>query len=360
MPPQNILYIGPYREDSNRGYYSYYNIKGLIKGGHNIKTIPRFSNRYINNRISDDIVHLENNNLDYYDVCIQHSDSLQYSYNKSFKTNIGIYDVANFDPNPIVNADFFLLDKIVISSRNKFPILQEVLSLQNYNKLVYLPQLADFDEIQNQETNNLQWMENRFYFYSELDFSDQYDWEKLIYVYLTTFMNKNTGLVIKTKNLTDPKKIELIKKQIYDIAKEANIKPVPRAMPQVLNNAFNKKELATIYKNTDCFIDINKANEQSYAAIHFAALDKPIICNSYLTTASYFREAIKTEGMICNSSMGYYEDISNASLYNYYYTINTESLREAMLGTYSNQYSKNTNLYGELDNHNVTKINEIL
>ena len=359
MSPKNILYIGPYREDSNRGYYSYYNIKGLIKGGHNIKTIPRFSNRCINNIISDDIVHLENNNFDHYDICIQHSDSLQYSYNKSFKLNIGIYDFANFDPNPIINSSFYLLDKIIVSSKNKFKILQDTLSPYNYNKLVYLPQLADFEEIDNQETNTLEWIENRFYFYCELDFSEQYDWEKLIYVYLTTFMNKNAGLVIKTKNLNDPKKIDLIKKQIYDIAKEANIKPIPQAMPLVLNNVFDKQELATIYKNTHCLIDINKANEQCYSSVHFAYFNKPIICNRHLTTASYFKNAIKTESMLCNSSMAYYEDISNGTLYNYYHSINPESLREAMFDIYSRKNQRQNN-YEEVEQHSITKINDLI
>lgn len=356
---KNILYIGPYKEESNRGYYSYTNIKALEKSGHNLKIVPRFSYRYINNKISDDIVHLEHNNFDHYDICIQHCDSLQYAYNSKFSQNIGIYDLANLDPNPIINGNFFLLDKIIVTSLNKLNILQEVLSPALCNKIHYLPQLIDEDLVSSTETDDLPWMDkNRFYFYAELDFSEQYDWEKLIYVYLTTFMNKNTGLIIKTNRLDTEKKIQLIKQQIYDMASDANIKPVPKAMPQVLTGASTQKEIHSLYSSVNCLIDINKANEQSYSSVYFAALSKPIICNKYLTTSSYFKNALKTEAMVCNSSMIYYDDICNSSMYAYYYTIDSDSLRNMMLEAYQNRHKiKYTE---EIQQHLMSNINNIL
>ena len=361
IPSKNILYVGPYKEESNRGYYSYMNIKALEKTGHKIRIIPLFSYHYLNNKISKDIEHLENTVLDKYEICIQHCHPIQYTYNSVFEKNIGIYDFANFDPNPIINSHFLLLDKIVVNSPNKLEILAEVLSAGLYSKIQYCPQLIDLNNIVHNERKKLNWIDrDRFYFYSDLDFSEQYDWEKLIYVYLTNFMDKNTGLIIKTKNL-DEEKIRLIKKQIYDMASEAKVKNIPEAMPQVLNGVYDKDEISKIHNSVNCLIDVNKANEISYSSLYFAALNKPIICNSKLSTASYFTGAFKADGMVCNSSMVYYEDIMNNSMHNYYYSINSEDLRDLMRAVYEDRYNGSRNYYeNELEQYDITQINNLL
>lgn len=358
MSIKNIMYIGPYKEESNRGYYSYMNIKALERAGHNIKTIPVFSCRYLNNKISNDIVHLENNTFDKYDICIQHCDALQYTYNSCFEKNIGIFDFVNFDPNPIVNSRLVLLDKIVVNSKNKVRILQETLSAGLHRKLIYSPQLIDLD---NKENSTLEWTDKkRFYFYAELDFSEQYDWEKLIYIYLTNFMDKQTGLTIKTKKLDSQKKIDLIKKQIYDMASEAKVKPISESMPNVLNGVYDKKNLKKIYNTANCYIDVNKANEPCYAAIHFAATGKPLICNKKLTTASYFKNSIKVDGLLCNSSMVCYDDIMNNCMNNYYYSMNAEELASAMIEVYKNRYNSEKITYEEIKQHEISNINNLL
>lgn len=362
IPSQNILYIGPYKEESNRGYYSYVNIKALEKAGHRLKIIPLYSHKYLVNKISEDISHLENNNLERYDICIQHCDPIQYCFHNHFKKNIGIYDFANFDPHPIINTQFLFLDKIVVSSQNKLEILSDVVSAALYSKLAYVPQLIDLNHVQHEDKGkDLGWLdEKRFYFYSELNFSEQYDWEKLIYVYLTSFMNKKTGLIIRTKQLDTEEKIKLIKKQIYDMAKEAKIKHIPEAMPQVLNGIPSDKDLTQVYQRSHCLIDVNKANEQSYSSVYFAALNKPIICNSHLTAASYFKNAYKVAGLVCNSSMTYYHDIANSSMTNYYYTINTEHLRETMQAVYNTRYNKHRYYDDEINQYNISNINNLL
>jgi hypothetical protein len=362
IPTQNILYIGPYREESSRGFYSYMNIKALEKAGHKLKIIPLFLYGKLNNKFSQDIEHLEENNLDKYDVCIQHCETLDYAYNSYFKKNIGIYDFGNFDPNPMVNSNVILLDKIVVSSENKKTILQNVLSQQLHQNIIVSPQLININHIRYKEKKELDWPDkNRFYFYSELDFSEQYDWEKLIYIYLTSFMNKNTGLIIQTKDLEE-EKIKLLKNQIYSMATAAKVKPVSSAMPQVLNGVYDEENLLTIHNSVDCLIDVNKSNEPSYSALCFAINDKPIICNKYLTTADYFSKAYRVDGMICNSSMIYNNDIMNSSMNNYYYTLDGEQLKNAMLETYQNRYkTKNVDIYKqEINNHDISQINNIL
>lgn len=364
IPTKNILYIGPYKEESNRGYYSYTNIKALEKAGHKLKIIPTICHKQPTNKAYTDIVHLEKNNFDKYDTCIQHCDASQYSYNKNFEQNIAVYDFANVNPNPIINSRFLFFDKILVTSQNKLEILAETIAASLYPKIQFAPQLLDLNHIQNHSTEDtLEWLEDgRFYFYVELDFSEQYDWEKLIYVYLTTFMNKKTGLIIKTIKLDNQDKVNMIKKQVEDIAQEANVKPIPKAMPQVLNGEFNEYERMKVYNSIDCFIDINKANEQSYAAVICAALNKPIICNANLTTASYFKNSFKVAGLLCNSPMNYHEDIMNNSISSYYYSLDAEHLRDTMMQVYQNRLSAKDNEYykDEINLHDISNINNIL
>jgi len=361
IPTKNILYLGPYMEESSRGYYSCMNIKALEKAGHNIKIIPLYSSSYLPNKISSDILHLEEKNLEKYDVCIQHCNPLQYVHNSYFEQNIGIYDFVNLDPNPIVNSNLFLLDKILVNSPNKLTILADILAPHVFERLQYSPQLIDVNHIQNKKQEKLEWVdENRFYFYSELEFSEQYDWEKLIYVYLTNFMDKNTGLIIKTNNISEDK-IKIIKQQIYGMASSAMVKPIPEAMPQVLNGVYDEQTMFLINNSSDCFIDINKANEPSYSSLCFAALNKPIISHENSTTASYFKNTIKVDNMISNSLIKHGDDIMNNSITNYYYTLNSESLLNNMRKVYQDRHNKNQiNYDNDIHKYDLSQINYIL
>lgn len=358
---KNILYIGPYREESNRGFYAYMNIKALQEAGHNIKIIPRHCEKYLNNKIHDDIEDLEKTNLDKYDTCIQHCGSSEFVYNASFEQNIGICDISGFDPDPIVNNNLLLLDKIFVNCKVKLKVLKNIISSKLFNKFVYAPQLLEYKNIQQYQTSEtFDWMEkDRFYFYADLNFTEQYDWEKLIYTYVTTFTNHNTGLIVRTNNLSEEKS-QLVLEDIRSILTDSRLPANDNNMPVLINSVLDKQDLAKMYSGVHCFIDTNKTNESSYTALNLAAMNKPIICNHKLTTASYLQNTLTVNSMICNSQAAYYNDITDNNIYNYYYTMDTNDLRENMLKAYYSRYDIKDNLHSNISEYDISQIKNVL
>ncbi len=358
---KNILYIGPYREESNRGFYAYMNIKALQKAGHNIKTIPRFCEKYLNNKIFNDIADLEKNNFDRYDICIQHCGNSEFVYHSDFERNIGICDISGFDPDPIINNNLFLLDQIVVNCKVKLKVLQNIVSSKLYDKFVYSPQLLDCANIEEYKTpETFEWMEkDRFYFYTELNFTEQYDWEKLIYTYVTTFTNSNTGLILKTNNLSKEKS-QLVLEDIRNILTDSRLKANDNNMPILINNVLDKSDLAKIYSNVHCFVDVNKTNEASYSVLNLAAMNKHIISNDRLTTSSYLTNCLHVNSMICNSQAAYYNDITDNNIYNYYYTMDNNDLRQSMITAYYSRHKQIDDLHDDISQYDISNINNLL
>lgn len=357
---KNVLYIGPYKEESNRGYYSYSNIKSIEKAGHNIKIIPRYCEKYLNNKL-EDIKHLEETVLDNYDICIQHCINGEFVRHSAFDQNIGICDMSGFEPDPILNHGIFLLDKIIVDCKVKLKILQNTIPSILFNKVRYQPHLLDLDDITNSSmTDSYEWIDkDRFYFYSELNFTSQYDWEKLIYVYLNSFMNSNTGLILKTNNLPEDK-AQLLIEDMKNIAIDSRIKLNKNNFPQIINSVLSKEDSMKLYNSVDCIIDTNKTNESSYTVLKLAAMGKDVICNTKLTTASYLNSSLRVDAMLCNSQTAYYNDITNNSIYNYYYSMDTNSLRNKMLLSYNSRHNKNSSTQQEMTDYNMTNDNTII
>lgn len=358
---QNILYIGPYNEESNRGKSALANIKGLLKYGHNLKIVPVY---YPQERFKDtpkDLLGLEINDLDYYDICIQHCDALEYAFNDAFKKNIGIFNSANISHDPILNSRFRLLDNIIVNSRSTYNNLKNVLSKPIFDNIKYCPKYVDINHIQNYKKEKLNWTEdNRYYFYTELEFTEEYDWQNIIYTYVTTFMKKNCGLIIKTYGIDNKDKAEKIRDKIHAMTISANIKPTKGNMPRVLNGIFEEETVMKVYNSIDCFIDCNRSNDYNHNIFLAAALGKSLICNNKLAASEFFSSSYLAKGMPCNINHNFNNDIIASSMYQNYYSMECNSLRETMLDVYINRHNPKTIDQKELDQYDISHINDIL
>lgn len=356
----NILYIGPYNEESNRGAYAINNIKALISLGHNIKTIPIYCyDKQLDTPL--DILDLETKSIANYDICIQHCDVLEYSFHKSFKQNIGIYSPSTITPHPIINSRLGLLDKIIVNSPLVLDALTKVVSENILRKIVYCPYVINIQNILTHNKEELTWIDpTRYYFYTELEFSDSYDWEKIIYVYLTRFIHHKAGLIIKTKDLDDEYKVETLRKKIDAMAIEANVEPKPENMPRILNGRFSLSDSLKVFNSINCFIESNKTLEYNYNVLLAAILNKDIIANENLPTAHLFDNTYNVKGHICNISHNYYNDIIESSMYNYYSSMDTNSLSNKMLEAYNNRYNQSNKYDNRLSDYDSSNIQNIL
>lgn len=356
---KNILYIGPYNEESNRGRQALLNIRGLQKAGHKIKIVPIYSQTEISKETPEDLVSLETTKIENYDVCIQHCDPIFYSFNNNVGINIGIYNAENTNPDPIINTRLSLVDKIVVNSQRVYNGLCRSLSSGLSKNIVYCPAHIDLQHVLDYKKEIPDWIDNRlYYFYSELEFTDQYDWEKLIYVYMTTFKNSNSRLIIKTTNLKSESDSIEITNRINKIATTAKINPEGDNLPKVLNGVFDEDTSMSLYNGIDCFIECGRTQEYNPNMFIAAAMQKTIICNSKLAFSEFFDNAYAVNAYKCNALYSSDNDTFSCSLYHYNYTMDPDDLRRAMLTSYSNKDS--TKQKNNLEKYDISNIDTLI
>jgi hypothetical protein len=358
---KNILYIGPYNEESNRGRASLNNIKALHKVGHKLKIVPIYYPGEKFKETEAGIINLENTNLDNYDICIQHCDPMHYAFNRNIKKNIGLYTPNNITSEPIINSRLSLLHNVVVNSQIVYDKLSRIVSRDLLSTMKYCPKYIDLQYILDYPKEQLDWIDTKkYYFYTELEFTQGYDWEKIIYVYLTYFIKKNCGLIIKTQNISDEAEANDITKKINDIAMYTNINLQKDDMPKILNGIFDEQTNMQIYNSIDCFIDCGKTYDYNNNVLIAAALGKDLICNSKSPAANLFSDIHTVNGQPCNIHYDFNNDLLSSSMYETHYSMDCESLRDTMNFVYVNQYSSTKIDRKELQQYDMSNINELL
>ena len=359
--PQNILYIGPYNEQSHRGRYSLSNIEALIAIGHKLKIVPILNVGETSQPTPENLQPFEVNSLENYDVCIQHCDPLQYSFHSGFKKNIAIYTPVGLPEDPILNSRLQIPDNIVVNSRMIKDALKNILSNDIMDNVRYCPMYVDLEKLKNTNTEKLDWTdESRYYFYTELNFNEEYDGEKLVYVYVTTFMNKHCGLIIKTYGLDDKHKIEQVKNTIDNIAFNANVPPKPENMPRVLTGQYSYEDTIKVYRSIDCFVDCSRTYEYNNNMFIAASLNKGLLCNINLPSFDFFEKTYGVKSNKCNINISSHNDILSCSMYADYYSMDCKDLREKMMAAYLNRHSSFKSDESELQQYDISNINNIL
>jgi len=351
---RTILYIGPYNEESNRGRSSLANIRALYKKKHLLKIVPMYYPGHYWNETPEDLLALENNIFEKYDICIQDCDPMQYCMNVQIKKHIGIYSAIDNIDEPIINTKLSLLDKIVVNSQTRYNSLKHILSGNLMQSVRYCPSYVDLQHILDYKKEKLDWAnENpgRYYFYSEIYFNDQYDWEKLIYVYMSSLMSRNCGLIIKTSGLETKEDTDQINQRINEIAYSVNIGAKKENMPHILSGIYDEDSTMKLYNSVDCFIDCCRTNDYNNNIFLAAALGKDLICNSMLAASEFFDQTYKVSANLCNIP---------SFMYSNNYSMNDKSLREAMLSSYYNRYNPKQITTQQLEQYDISNIDHLL
>lgn len=360
MDSNNILYIGPYNEVSNRGKLSLSYIRGLHQSGHKLKIVPVY---YPNEKFvdtPDDILELESNNLDKYDICFQHCDPMQFCFDRAFDKNIGIYTPTNITNQDIVNTRLSLVDHVIVTSDKMYDGLQHILAPHIFSKIRCCPYIFDVKNTMQQETREFEWIEDdRFYFYSELEFNEEYDWEKLLYVYVSTFMHKKAGLVLRTSDIRNEYEAGEITMRINQIAMSAGIDIDEESMPKVLNGHTDDSMSLSFIKHTDCMIECGKTHDYNPNIFKAAALGKDLICNNKLAASEFF-ETSSVEGLPCNINYNNHQDKFSSDFYNRHYTMEPTSLRQQMLKVYYERFQEKPDISTRLEKYDIRNLDRIL
>ena len=352
MDNKKILYIGPYNEESNRGRFSLTNLRALHKKKYLIRAVPIYYPGEYWNDTPEDLLELEHNNFDTYDICIQDCDPLQYSLNCKIKKHIGIYSGEDMSDDRMLNTRMCLLDKVVVTSKKLYNNLSRILSQDLKRHIQQGTCYIDLEHVLKYKKDVLDWSKDgKYYFYTEVIFNDTYDWEKLIYVYMNNFMKRNCGLIIKTFGIETEEDAINISRRIDDIAYTVNVSASKENGPKILSGIYDEESTMKLYNSIDCFIDCNKTNQYNNNILKAAALKKDIICNAHLAASEFFEQSYKVDAYPCNI---------NKNMYSKSYSMETNSLRDTMLKAYSNRYDSPKVTKQELEKHDISNIDNLL
>ena len=351
MDNKKILYIGPYNEESNRGRSSLNNIRGLYKKKHLLRIVPIYYPGQFFNETPEDLLELEKNNLDNYDICIQDCDPNFYCFNEAIKKHIAIYPASNIIDEPILNTKMCFADKIVVNSQKQYRKLLYLLSKNLMCNVSYCPNYIDINNTDYNTKEKLDWANGeKYYFYTEVSFNDTYDWEKLIYVYINSLVNKNCGLVIKTIGIDSKEDSDQINQRINEIARSVNINRKEN-LPHIFNGIYDKTSTVKLYNSIDCFIDCCRTDDYNNNIFLAALLKKDIICNEKLAASEFFEKIYKVDAYACNIS---------SCLYSRNYTMESNSLRDTMIKAYYGRYSSDKITKEQLEKYDISNINDLL
>jgi len=362
---KNILYIGPYTEYTDRGNAATNNILALSALGHNLHCIPIYTKTDHTHReeknLDETIKKYTIEKLDHYDICIQHCDALSYVYDSRFEMNIGIYSFNYLNADPIIESRFNLLDRIIVNTLDKLHNLSGVVNDKCLRKIKYCPEYIDLNKTSEYSKDKFDWVEpNQYYFYSEIEFTDLYDWEKLFYVYITSLMNSQTKLIIRTQTLDDDQ-IQVLTDVIRRIAVSANISPANKSLPKILNGIFSIDKEVKLINSIDCVIDVSKGNNFNYLFLKAAAMNKRIIGNANTSSAHILPNIFLVNSSPCNINVKYHDDETNNTMYNYYYSIDSNSLRENMFNAFYSRF-EDQDLYGDvlINNYDIKHVSNLI
>lgn len=365
---KNILYVGPYREFSGAGNAARNYIEALFKAGHDVCIAPMYftGDVYPENEISSNILPLENNQLNHYDLVIQHCHPFDYVYSNKFDKNIGIYqfNVANIHPSLVSRLD--LMDQIIVNSKFNANVLKNMCRGSVAKKIKVVPELIDLG-LANQTYIEYPWAktDNRpIIFYTIGDFIERKNLHKIIKAFLYLFNNyDNIELVIKTKPHYSHNNSELIHKELeYSIDKiyrslklnKKTSKPL-----KIMIGSFDHKYLLALHKNANIYIDASKAENFGYTVLEAALFDNYLITNANSSTSEISKNCLPTTSKPVETEDSYSVNFVENNPNHYWYDVSFDSLCDNMTKAYMSAISEPKTRH-ELSQYSYETIENIL
>lgn len=361
---QNVLYIGPYKENNGLGRSSRRYIRCLASNPDiNLSCRPIY---FTSNLVeeSEDIIEnkYEQNNSIKYDAIIQHGYPEMFEYHKQFGKNIGIAPIETMN---IKHSGWIekinLLDEIIVGS-----IYSETALLESGVKIPIkpTPEPYDIDLITGKHDFFFEHLDNDpFIFYTIGQYTEQKNIKAIIVAFLLEFNeHDNVRLFIKTghnqiDNNVLEHRINFDINYIRDAIRKHNSTSPPI---DVMCGPLFSKDIRRLHHSCQCYVDAVKADHNAACAIEAALCNKKIITTKKSASNSFIDSS---NGYVVNSNKTnvYTADYIDSKIF----TINEEwyeptinSLQKCMRMAFND--SKIDNIITDSELFNKNRISEII
>lgn len=341
---KNILYIGPYKENSGLGRSSRRYINALGSNlDFNLSIRPVYFTRNIDitNDNNIDFTEYEDNSASSYDAVIQHGYPDMFVYDSRFGKNIGIVDIETMRLehtgwiekinllDEVIVQSYFSKDAL-LGSGVKIPVrvVPEPFDIDKYDKSLYVP---FFEELQKEA--------NPFMFYFIGNHTEKNNIKGIISAFFMEFTKTdNVRLVIKTNinttNYADAEQI--VAYDIDQIEKALRIYKGDVIPPQILIGNMSDSDILRFHASCDCYVNTIKAESLSSSCIESALFGNINIVTSGSGSNTYINN---TNGLVAESIMSHvwsptYYIENTFTIYEKWYEPYIDSIRSKMRKAY--------------------------
>jgi glycosyltransferase involved in cell wall biosynthesis len=290
----NILYIGPFKENNGLGRTSRRYINAFA-GSNNINLAIRpvyfTQNTKFDDSESFDFSEFEENFYGSYDVVFQHGYPDMFEYNKNFGKNVGVVEI---ETTKLTHSGWIekinMLDEVVVQSTfSAHSLLDSGVNIpikiipDPYDTSLYSTECDDFFFYPDKETRP-------FVFYTIGQYSDKKNIKGIVVAFMLEFnKSDNVRLFVKTGDYyQENADLEaLIGYEIKQIQKA--IRKDPNEIPNVdmLCGILKDQDIKRLHRSADCYINAVKADGFGGCAIEAMLCDKLVINTEGIGSSTY-------------------------------------------------------------------------
>lgn len=317
---QNVLYVGPYKENNGLGRSSRRHIRCLQSMPDlNLSIRPIFFTSNTDVDEYDQIpISYEQQASEKYDTIIQHGYPDMFIYDKKFGKHIGVVEIETMNLTQTGWIDRInLLDEVVVGSTFAAESLESSgvnipirIMLEPYNISEYSTEDKDFFEPSASKP---------FIFYTIGQYTDKKNLKAIVLAFLLEFDgDDNVKLFIKTGRYGEDKvaleqRINFEINHIHQAARNTNPPDI-----NILVGHVSTKDMIRLHKSCDCYVDAVRAEANGACAIEATLADNLVIVTQNIGSNTFIG---RTNGFVVDS-------FKTNVLTDYYYNKRLFSLHE--------------------------------
>lgn len=337
---KNILYIGPYKENTGLGRSARRYIDALgYNFNINLSIRPIYFTPFLDtgNESGKDYAEFEDNSSSYYDMIIQHGIPNCFEYRKDFGENIAITDIDTFNIGHTGWVDRInLMDRVIVQSDWSKKSLQQA-GLQT--KIEVIPEPFDLSKFDRSYDTLFDNPNKDFVFYYIGKHQDKNNIKALLAAFFLEFKkHDDVKLIIKT-DITgfDHQEAEkIITYDIQQVEKALRVDSKQVQAPHVIIGYYEQEYMMRLHHQCDCYVNVCRCESFGPSAIESMLFNNLTIVNSGIGSNTYINKinGLEIESFMTNVySKDYYME-NTYTIYEKWREPYLDSIRQQMRKAY--------------------------
>lgn len=291
---KNILYIGPYKENTGLGRSARRHVDAL---GYNLDinlTIrPIYFTPHLDygNESGKDYEEFEGNSSKSYDMVIQHGYANCFEYREELGENIGIPDIDTYNIGHTTWAERCnMMDRIIVPSVWS---RQSLLDANCETKIDIIPEPFDLNKFHNNYDPVFKNDNDDFVFYYIGKHQDKNNIKAILAAFFLEFkQHDDVKLVIKTEKLgfDNQEAQQIVTFDIQEVERALRVNKKHVVRPHVLIGYYEQEYIYRLHNECDCFINAAKCEAFGASAIESMLFDNLTITNKGIGSNTYIND----------------------------------------------------------------------